>query len=128
MPLWSQCGSLIMALIQTTAMKKKWEQERIVEKILGKIHISCWKQQRKYFKKQKSDAEVIPDNVKERCKSLGRKEPLLPGIDLDKFNGEPIHVAQGQLTHQNSKVFKKLNKESDNAEGEYFYREEKPTS
>ena len=69
---------------------------------------------------KKTNAEVIPDNMKETCKSVRRK-PLLSGISIDKFNGEVLHIYQGKLTHQNSKTFVKLNKESDNAEGEYFY-------
>ena len=69
---------------------------------------------------KKTNAEKIPDEWKEICKSVSQ-EPLLPGIDLDKFNGESLHVYQGVLTHQNGEVYKKLNKESDNAEGEYFY-------
>ena len=62
--------------------------------------------------------------MKEICKNVSQ-EPLLLGIDLDKFNGEPMHVAQGLLTHQNSEVFKKLNRESDNPDGEYFYSQAK---
>ena len=114
--------------------------------MLGKIRISCWIEKRtemrvgeisreKCWKRftslagknrhriprsAKISAELIPDNFKETCKSVNQ-EPLLPGIDLDKFNGEPMHVAQGLLTHQNSEVFKKLNEESDNPDGEYFY-------
>ena len=87
----------------------------------------CWERfiflagkNRQHIPRNKRNAEVIPDSFKETCKSVSQ-EPLLPGIDLDKFNGEPMHVAQGILTHQNSEVFKKLNKESDNPDGEYFY-------
>ena len=62
---------------------------------------------------------MISDSFKETCKSVSQ-EPFLPGIDLDKFNGVPMHAAQGVLTHQNSEVFKKLNKERDDPDGEYF--------
>ena len=70
----------------------------------------------------KTNAEMIPNSTKETCKSISQ-EPLLPGISIDKFNGEPLHIYQGKLTHQNSKTFMKLNKESENAEGEYFYEQ-----
>ena len=69
-----------------------------------------------------TNAEIIPDKVKENCKSISQ-EPLLPGISIDKFNGEPLHIYQGELTHQNTETFVKLNKESNNAEGEYFYEQ-----
>ena len=65
---------------------------------------------------------MILNSTKETCKSISQ-EPLLPGISIDKFNGEPLHIYQGELTHQNSETFMKLNKESDNAEGEYFYEQ-----
>ena len=65
---------------------------------------------------------MIPNSTKETCKSISQ-EPLLPGISIDKFNGEPLHIYQGKLTHQNSETFMKLNKESNNAEGEYFYNQ-----
>ena len=42
--------------------------------------------------------------MKERCKSVSQ-ELLLLGIDFDKFDGEPMHVAQGLLTHLNSKIY-----------------------
>ena len=77
-------------------------------------------EKRKYSKKQKNNTEVIPDTLKEICKSVSQK-PWLPGISIDKFNGEALHIYQGKLIHQNSETFMKLNKESNNAEGEYFY-------
>ena len=33
----------------------------------------------------KTNAEVIPDSIKEMCKSVSQM-PLLPGISIDKFN------------------------------------------
>ena len=65
---------------------------------------------------------MIPNSTKETCKSISQ-EPLLPGINIDKFNQEAFHIYQGKLTHQNSQTFMKLNKESDTAEGEYFYEQ-----
>ena len=63
---------------------------------------------------------MILDNMEATCKSISQ-EPSLPGINHDKFNREPMHVAEDLLAHQNSEVFKKMNKESNNSEGEYFY-------
>jgi len=40
---------------------------------------------------------------------------------LDKHHGEPMHVAQGMLTHLNTETYKKLNVESENIEGDFYY-------
>ena len=48
--------------------------------------------------------------MEETCKSVSQK-PLLPGISVDNFNGEALHIYQGKLTHQNSKTFMKLTSE-----------------
>ena len=82
------------------------------------ISLAGWKRGR-IPRNPKTNAEMIPDSTKETCKSVSQK-PLLPGISIDKFNGEPLHIYQGKLTHQNSETFMKLNKESDSPEGEYF--------
>ena len=74
------------------------------------MHMSCWKEQTSYSRKQK-EVEVIPDSFKKTCKRVSQK-PLLPDIGLAKFNGEPMHVAQGLLTHQNSEIFEKLIKKA----------------
>ena len=39
----------------------------------------------------KTNAEMIPDSWKEICNNVSQ-EPLLPGIDTNKFNGESVHV------------------------------------
>ena len=48
---------------------------------------------KKHSKKQKNNAEMIPDTFKEMCKSISQK-PLLPGISIDKFNGEVLRIYQ----------------------------------
>ena len=41
-------------------------------------------------------------------------------MSIDKFNGESLHIYQGELTHQNSKTFMKFSKESDSLEGDFY--------
>ena len=82
------------------------------------ISLAGWKREN-IRRIDKTNAEMIPDSTKVTYKIVSQK-PLLPGISINKFNGEALYIYQGKLTHQNSKTFMKLNKESDNAEGEFL--------
>jgi hypothetical protein len=64
--------------------------------------------------------EAIPKDTGEKCNSIS-KEPLLYVNELDKHHGEPMHVAQGMLTHLNTEIYKKLNVESESIEGDLYY-------
>ena len=66
------------------------------------------------------DKEKITKDTREKCNSISKK-PLLRVDDLDKHHGEPMHVAQGMLTHLNTETYKKLNEESEGGEGDFYY-------
>ena len=66
---------------------------------------------------------MIPNCTKEMCTSVIQR-PLLPGISIDKFNGEALHIYQGKLTHQNNETFMKLNMESDSPDGDFYKQAE----
>jgi hypothetical protein len=64
--------------------------------------------------------DVIAKDIREKCNSIC-KEPLLYVNNLDKHHGEPMHVAQGMLTHLNTETYRKLNEESEGIEGDFYY-------
>jgi hypothetical protein len=68
------------------------------------------------------DKDKLTKDTKEKCNSISKK-PLLVVNDLDKHHGEPMHVAQGMLTHLNTENFKKLNVESESADGDFYYEQ-----
>jgi hypothetical protein len=66
--------------------------------------------------------EVISKDTKQKCNSIS-KEPLLYVNQLDKHHGEPMHVAQGMLTHLSTETYKKLNEENESIDGDFYYEQ-----
>ena len=69
-----------------------------------------------------ANKETINKDTRQKCNSIS-KEPLLYVDQLDKHHGEPMHVAQGMLTHLNTETYKKLNEESESIEGDFYYEQ-----
>lgn len=84
----------------------------------------CWKRFQSLMGENERgfvvDKEKITKDTREKCNSISKK-PLLRVDDLDKHHGEPMHVAQGMLTHLNTETYKKLNEESEGGEGDFYY-------
>ena len=86
----------------------------------------CWKRFQSLMGENERefvvDQEKITKDTREKCNSIS-KMPLLRVDDLDKHHGEPMHVAQGMLTHLNTETYKKLNEESEGDEGDFYYEQ-----
>lgn len=83
---------------------------------------NCWKRFQSLTGKNRAflvNQENLTKDIREDCKSIS-KAPLLYVNNLAKHHGEPMHVAQGVTTHLNDEVYKKLNVDVDDSDGDFF--------